>query len=464
MGKLSLVRTLLPVLAWYAVEGLAATVDLHGLVLDAGSAGVSGVSVTLAGSQLTTITDGSGGYQLSGAVTATLPVRRLLTLQETHSFQVNGCRVTSLGVRPVAGVYLQRNSTAISTGAQGRGLFAMSALSSVVDTLVFHKTGYKTTRIPIEAYVGTYDATMAVGTDPTWSMLALPETGQDTSFTSVFGEDCDYSIHPISYGKNADGTVTDQVTGLTWQGSESGDLSFGNAKSYCDSLSLAGSSDWRLPDAHEAYSIQNLGRANPSIDTTVFGHSTAEYWWTSTRGLEVPGRIWVTNAGGGLGAHDTLESVTNGGVKHMHARCVRTDFQGASTHVFSVVSDSVVLDGNTGLEWSRYSVATLGWDSALACSEALTLGGFSDWRLPNVKELQSINDEGRVFPSLDTVFFPDANVKVQAGARPTREYWTSTTLINHPEKVWYVDFNSGLISYAERATAVLYVRVVRGGQ
>jgi hypothetical protein len=49
---------------------------------------------------------------------------------------------------------------------------------------------------------------------------------------------------------------------------------------------------------------------------------------------------------------------------------------------------------------------------------AANFGGYSDWRLPNIKELSSIFDFGQVNPSIDTAYFPDMIADY---------YWSSTT-------------------------------------
>src|SRR4029453_5231097 len=46
----------------------------------------------------------------------------------------------------------------------------------------------------------------------------------------------------------------------------------------------------------------------------------------------------------------------------------------------------------------------LPWCQALRYCESLTLAGYDDWRLPNIRELQSIVDHGRFSPALDPVF------------------------------------------------------------
>jgi hypothetical protein len=61
------------------------------------------------------------------------------------------------------------------------------------------------------------------------------------------------------------------------------------------------------------------------------------------------------------------------------------------------------------------------WCSALAFSEALVLAGHDDWRLPNIRELQSIADYGRVAPACDPVLCEP----------PPRGflYWSSTSYV-----------------------------------
>ena len=58
--------------------------------------------------------------------------------------------------------------------------------------------------------------------------------------------------------------------------------------------------------------------------------------------------------------------------------------------------------------WQKTDGGEMTFEKALVYADTLTLGGFTDWRLPNVKELQSLNDESLVAPSLDTNSFPAA--------------------------------------------------------
>ena len=72
--------------------------------------------------------------------------------------------------------------------------------------------------------------------------------------------------------------------------------------------------------------------------------------------------------------------------------------------------DGTISDTSTGLMWQKATApGTYTWEQALTYCENLTLpaGGYSDWRLPNRNELQSIVDYSRYNPAIDTTFFPD---------------------------------------------------------
>ncbi|MBS1516265.1 MAG: DUF1566 domain-containing protein [Bacteroidetes bacterium] len=285
------------------------------------------------------------------------------------------------------------------------------------------------------------------------TMLRLPDTGQTGNYTSTFGEDSDYLINVPSFINNSSSIVVDTVTGLMWQRIDGGEMTYENAKIYCDTLTLGGYTNWRLPDCHELFSILNHNRTNPAIDTLYFTKTLAEYWWSSQRQANDTTKVWVTNAGGGVGNHLKTETISAGGTKRFHVRAVRDATAPISIpQRFSNNGNGTTTDLVTGLMWQQVPFAdSLTWEQALTNSENLNFAGYSDWRLPNVKELQSINDETLINPSVNQTFFSGVSVK---------KYWSSTSLPNQTTKAWYLDTQFGITTY-DFKTRAFYVICVR---
>lgn len=289
----------------------------------------------------------------------------------------------------------------------------------------------------------------------TKSMLRLPDTGQKNSYTNTFGEDNDYSINLPFYIDNKNGTITDTITGIMWQQTDGGEMTVENATIYCDTLTLGGYTNWRLPNAHEGYSILNLQNNNPALDILYFTKTAAEYWWTSDQQANDATKIWVTNAGGGIGNHLKTETISAGGTKKFHVRAVRdVTTPTVITNHFTDNGNGTITDNLTNLVWQKNPFAdSLSWENALKYADTLSLGGIGKWRLPNIKELQSINDESIVSPSINTNFFPNIGVK---------KYWASTTLQNPTTKAWYLNTQFGITTY-DLKTIRYNVLCVRGG-
>lgn len=290
-----------------------------------------------------------------------------------------------------------------------------------------------------------------------WSrtMQHLPDTGQEQSFTATPGEDSDVTIFPLAYTVHGDGTLTDDVTGLMWQSADGGEMTIEIATSYCDTLQLAGHADWRLPSAHELMSIQDLQESNPSIDVQSFAPTQAEYWWSADAQANDPTKIWVTNGGGGIGNHPKTETISAGGTHRFHVRAVRTVVAPVLVNTrFISNGDGTVTDSMTDLMWQQAASAdTITWEEALQAADTCTLGGFFDWRLPNIKEMHSINQENIVNPSIDSQWI---------GVSEARKWWSSTTLLNDSQKAWYLYSRFGITTYDVKSMRH-HVLLVRGG-
>lgn len=287
------------------------------------------------------------------------------------------------------------------------------------------------------------------------TMKHLPGTGQLKSYTNTFGENADYNVNPPGFLLHGNGTLTDTVTGLMWQQMDGGEMTYANAKLFVDTLTLGGYTNWRLPNAHEAFSILNHDATNPAMDLLFWTKTAAEYWWSSDQQVGDPSKVWCTNAGGGIGNHPIAETVSAGGSKKFHVRAVR-DVQmpnQLSAH-FVAQANGSIYDSLTSLYWlPMLSSDTLTWEQALNYSEQLTWGGYSDWRLPNIKELQSINIETSSNPSLNTTFFSQIGTKF---------IWSSTSLPNQTSKAWYLDTKFGITTYKLKTNRIWTI-CVRGG-
>lgn len=284
----------------------------------------------------------------------------------------------------------------------------------------------------------------------------LSDTGQATSYTTTTGEDADYTINPLSFKDNGNGTVTDNNSQLMWQKTDGGEMTFDRAKTYADTLTLAGYSDWRLPTAMELFSLHVFDANNPALNTTIFTKTTAEYWWSSDKQADNTANEWATNAGGGIGQHPKTETVSAGGTKYFHVRAVRNLITTAFTvSHFTDNGDGTIRDNYTGLTWQKNSsITAMNWEAALAYAKTVTLGGISDWRLPNIKELQSLNDVSRVKPSINKTYFP--NIVTSAF------YWSSTSQYKTPAIAWDFNTDYGVVTYDDK-TKLKYVILVRGG-
>jgi len=272
------------------------------------------------------------------------------------------------------------------------------------------------------------------------SMLRLPDTGQIVSYTTTFGEDNDFNIYPPLFIQNNNGTVSDSITGLVWQKLDGGEMTIENATIYCDTLTLGNYNNWRLPNAHEAFSILNHQLVNPALNVQVFTTTAAEYWWTSDRQANDSSKVWATNAGGGIGNHPKSETISAGGPKKFHVRAVRDAIAPvAIPNQYTDNGNNTITDHLTDLIWQKAPFSdSLSWEQSLTYADTLTTAGFNDWRLPNIKELQSLNDETRINPSINSTYFNVTNVN---------KYWSSTTLPNQTAKAWYLNTQFGITTY-----------------
>jgi hypothetical protein len=115
--------------------------------------------------------------------------------------------------------------------------------------------------------------------------------------------------------------------------------------------------------------------------------------------------------------------------------------------------DGTVTDSRTGLTWQQGEPGTRTWGEALSYCEGLSLGGSTSWRLPNIRELESLTDDTRSKPAIDTGKFPNT---------PVDTYWSSTSYAGWPSGAYNVYFYDGSVGGRDKSL-VTSVRCVRGG-
>jgi len=99
-----------------------------------------------------------------------------------------------------------------------------------------------------------------------------------------------------------------------------------------------------------------------------------------------------------------------------------------------------------------YTDGRMGWAAAKSWADNLVYGGFSDWRLPNAKELGSLVEIACTYPAINDVRFPGSLGAV----------WTSSNLVVDLSQAGVVDFVLGNVNYFDKSVS-FSVRLVRGG-
>lgn len=300
----------------------------------------------------------------------------------------------------------------------------------------------------------------------------LPDTGQTKCYRGVdpydeipcagTGQDGAYVQNPLSYTDNGNGTVTDNNTGLVWQQQDDGPgynwyVASGiydatqnpESMDVCGSLDLGGATDWRLPTKKELMSIVDyaIPFPGPTNNTAYFQNRRGSNDWSSTTVAGDPDSAMHVNFEiGGVYSDYKFYGLS--------VRCVRGGQSPSSPLIDN--GNGTVTDSRTSLIWQQGETELMSWGAALSYCEGLNLGGSTAWRLPNIKELESLTDDTQSNPSIDTSMFPNTYAS---------GYWSSTTNAYYSDNTWFVGFsNGGVWIYPKNNEyTTLNIRCVRGG-
>jgi hypothetical protein len=246
-----------------------------------------------------------------------------------------------------------------------------------------------------------------------------------------------------------------------------------------------GYQDWKLPSRSELFGLISHAHINPALPSGApFENVFAGYYWTSTTCSRLTNQAWYVHLGGGR----IFRGMKHGSYMVWPVRCHRkaAGRSDSENHVSSfyaaanpghptdglpqdspikedglIIRNHTVHDCRTGLIWLKADElpsSPTSWPAALDVVRRLNADkAFShdDWRLPNVRELESLIDTGRHSPALAG----DQHVfgRVPEGC------WSSTTSVYEPRYAWVVYMQDGAVGVGYKRPPVFWGWAVRGG-
>ena len=305
----------------------------------------------------------------------------------------------------------------------------------------------------------------------TSGVITAPSPGQ-----AFYGQDAQFFGNQSSYTLSGDSKIVhDNNTGLTWMRSpnitltppvKTDRMTNGAIPAWVakvNATNWGAYSDWRLPTLKELYSLFDCRGTDPSsytgsdtsvltpfIDTNYFlfawGNTAIgerlidQQYASSTTFILDPSEsggqkdFGVNFSDGRIKGYDETDALSHT-LKTFYVQLVRGP-TGYGVNSFTNNGDGTITDLSTGLMWARTDNGSgLLWSNALAWVQARNAAnylGHSDWRMPNVKELQGIVNYSNApdhngLPAIDTNYFTCTTITNEAGLPDFPYYWTSST-------------------------------------
>ncbi|MDY0376779.1 MAG: DUF1566 domain-containing protein [Desulfobacterium sp.] len=261
--------------------------------------------------------------------------------------------------------------------------------------------------------------------------------------------------------------VTDRLTNLIWArdaGLSDFPLSWPEAFGFVKQMNAAGQyglNQWRLPSRSELFSLISHDRVNPAIvQSDLFFNIFNGYYWTATPCARYSDQAWYVHLGGGR----VVKGMIHGSymVWPVHDSTPQNDKPGknkVSPQNRFVLSEDMVVDQVTGLSWLQdadFLEKEVTWSEALIGIKLINQekrAGYKDWRLPNIRELESLIDINTHSPAI-------AGKHLFKSLRPF--YWSSTTSCYEPSYAWTLYTQDGNIGVGYKPHPEFHVWPVRG--
>lgn len=194
-----------------------------------------------------------------------------------------------------------------------------------------------------------------------------------------------------------------------------GCVNWSSAKTLCESSTVAGYNDWRLPTREELMTLYN--------NREEIGGFTTGTYWSSTY---VSGGYYngINFNNGDLDYYSSSNK--------FNVRAVRTMTQ----------ENGVMELPTANLMVQTQDLGCVNWNSANTLCESSTIAGYNDWRLPTIEELGTLY-----------------NNRALIGGFTTGRYWSSSYIPGWSSP-YVIDFSNGNNGECSSSTN-LYVRAVR---
>jgi hypothetical protein len=229
---------------------------------------------------------------------------------------------------------------------------------------------------------------------------------------------------------------------------------------------------WRLPKRRELFNLISHDRINPALPSEApFENVFAGYYWTADTCSRFKDQAWYIHLGGGR----VQRGMKHGSYMVWPARChlsqqvpgskagcrsregSKDPCRGAARYI---INNGAVYDRLTGLGWATMEVPASGplsWTAALDYVGGMNAGhahDHADWRLPNIRELESLIDVRRHTPALTEGHLFG---KIPEGC------WSSTTSVYEPRYAWVLYLQDGAVGVGYKKHPEFYAWAVRGG-
>jgi hypothetical protein len=319
----------------------------------------------------------------------------------------------------------------------------------------------------------------------TASGIVPPAELHQTGMTAIKGPNDDGTLKKglswpdPRFTDNGDETITDHLTGLMWDKNADrfGVQTWASALNEIAAMTVGSHADWRLPNAVELRSLVNAGQSDSSVwlNSKGFSNVNAAYYHSSTKSSSNNVKM-VNMATGRIENYDDMTVRRCWAVRDGTSGVVSLPKTGQSVS-YSAGDDGDLQKGEswpsprfvdngfgaltdtlTGLMWEQSPSGTIrnNWIEALQYASSLSLGGYTDWRIPNINELMSIT----CYAEADYASWISSQGFI-GGSGGSR--WSSTSYLFIPDRAWAAVAGSGYM-WDFGKSVYNYIWRVRGGR